>query len=214
MARLADLIAHDLALDRVAQVEDLLRSHHLQRTRPFEGNAVDIPDASWAGRHHHNPVGQEDRLINRVGYQYDGGSGVEVDLLDQVVHFLAGEGVERPERFVHQENGRLEGQRPDQGDPLLHAAREFSWHALAETLQADPVHQLVYPGLVGLLALYLERKANVGVDGAPREKIGILDHHADVRMGPADRLPVEGDFSPGEAVQARHCPEKRGLAAA
>src|SRR5690606_36743842 len=160
MARLADLIAHDLALDRVAQVEDLLRSHHLQRTRPFEGNAVDIPDASWAGRHHHNPVGQEDRLINRVGYQYDGGSGVEVDLLDQVGHFLAGEGVERPERVVQRENGRLERQGPDQAVPRLRAAREVSGHALAENLPAGTVHQLLYPGLVGLLARYLERKAN------------------------------------------------------
>ena len=41
------------------------------------------------------------------------------------VHPLAGHLVERPERLVHEQDRRLEGERPGDRDALLHAAREL-----------------------------------------------------------------------------------------
>ena len=49
--------------------------------------------------------------------------GLQPDLLDQQVHLVAGEGIERAERLVHQEHGGIERQRTHDGGALLHAAR-------------------------------------------------------------------------------------------
>ena len=58
---------------------------------------------------------------------------IEPDFLDQPVHLLAGEGVERAERLVHQQHRRLVGRGAHQGGALLHAAGKLAREAAAET---------------------------------------------------------------------------------
>ena len=108
---------------------------------------MDVGDAARPRAHHHHAVGEEDGLVDRVGDQDDGGPGIEPDFLDQPVHLLAGEGVERAERLVHQQHGRPVGKGPHQGRALLHAARKLARKAAAEAFEADTVEQLVDPEL-------------------------------------------------------------------
>ena len=139
---------------------------------------------------------------------------VEPDFLDQPVHLLAGEGVERAERLVHQQHGRLVGKRPHKGGALLHAARKLTRKAAAKTFEADAVQQFVDPDAIGLGALDLEGEVDVGVEVAPGQEVGLLEHHADLGVWAGHRLAVEQHLAGGEAMQPRHRPEQRGLAAA
>jgi len=70
------------------------------------------------------------------------------------------------------------------------------------------------PGAVRLLALDLEGKADVGVEIAPGQKVRFLEDDANIGMRTGDRYAVEPDLAAGQAVQARHRPQERGLAAA
>ena len=139
---------------------------------------------------------------------------VHPDLLDQPVHLLAGEGVERAERLVHQQHRGLEGKRPHERGALLHAAGKLAREAAAETLEADAVEQLVDPDAVGLGALDLEGEVDVGVEVAPGQQVGVLEDHADLGIRAGHRLAVEQHFAGGKSVQSRHRPQQRGLAAA
>ena len=208
------LRADDLQLDRVGEVEDLLGRHDLERARARERNFVNVGDPTRPRAHHDHAVGEEDRLLDRVGDQHDGGSGVEPDFLDQPVHLLAGEGVERAEWLVHQQHGWLVGQRPHQRGALLHAAGKLARKAAAEAFEADAVEQFVDPDPVRLGALDLERKVDVGVEVAPGQEVRLLEHHADLRVRAGHRLAVEQHLAGGEAMQPGHRPQERGLAAA
>ena len=82
-----------------------------------------------------------------------------------VLHPLAGHLVERAERLVHQQQPRALGQRPGDGDPLLHAAGELVGVGSGEVAQADQLEQLGDPGAGGssaLDAVQLERQLDVG----------------------------------------------------
>ena len=63
------------------------------------------------------------------------------------VHPLAGHLVERAERLVHQQDRRLEGERPGDRDALLHAARQLVRVVLDEVAQLDEVEHLLGPRL-------------------------------------------------------------------
>ena len=64
-------------------------------------------------RHHHDPVGEEDRLGDRVGHEQHRGAGLAADPDQLVLHPLAGDLVEGAERLVHQQQPRAA--RPGRG---------------------------------------------------------------------------------------------------
>src|SRR5437868_2209743 len=94
------LLAEDFQLDRVGKVEDLSCGHDLERTRARERHLVLVGYPSRACAHDNDPVGQENRLLDRVGDEHDRRARIEPDLLDQPVHLLAGEAVQGAERLV------------------------------------------------------------------------------------------------------------------
>src|SRR5262249_13186222 len=55
-------------------------------------------------------------------------------------------GIERAEGLVHEQDGRLVGERPRDADPLLHATRKLGRIAMGETGQADHIEQFVGDG--------------------------------------------------------------------
>ena len=61
-----------------------------------------------------------------------------------ILHPHAGEGVERAERFVEQEDFRMIDQRPRQGDALGHAAGEMVRVGVGKPFEADEAHELVH----------------------------------------------------------------------
>ena len=64
------------------------------------------------------------------------------------VHPLAGHLVERPERLVHQQDRRLERERPGDRDALLHPARELARVVLQEVAQLDELEHLASPAAI------------------------------------------------------------------
>ena len=192
------------------------RGRDLERARARQIDREDPLQAARARRHHHDPIGEEHRLGDVVGDEHDGLSRLQPDLLEQQVHLVAGEGIERPERLVHQEQGRVERERADDRGALLHAARELARILGLEALEADPAQEALDPLLVRgrLQALDLERQMDVLDQRAPGQQIGVLEHHADLRVRPGDRRAVQEHAARGQLVQAGHRPEQRGFAAA
>ena len=74
--------------------------------------------------------------------------------------------VERAEGLVHEQQRRLEHERPGDGHSLLHATRELVRIVLDEVGQADQVQLLLGPlPLFGARGAHdLERQAHVGLD--------------------------------------------------
>ena len=69
---------------------------------------------------------------------------VMAQILQQLcLHVLAGHLVESAERLVHQQQWRVRGERPGNGDALLHAARELPRHVTPELGQLDEVEHLL-----------------------------------------------------------------------
>ena len=65
------------------------------------------------------------------------------DALQLEVEALAGHLVERAERLVEQQHLRLDHERPGDGDPLAHAARELRGPRLLEALEPDELDEVV-----------------------------------------------------------------------
>jgi hypothetical protein len=63
-------------------------------------------------------------------------------------------------------------------------------------------------------ALDLERQLDVLDQVAPGQEVGVLEHHADLRVRLVHGLAIEQDAAAGQLVQAGHRPEQGGLAAA
>lgn len=63
------------------------------------------------------------RFFLIVGYVEDGDAGLAMDAANLGLYLLAQLLVERRKRLVHQQDRRVIGQRPGQGDALLLAAR-------------------------------------------------------------------------------------------
>ena len=103
---------------------------------------------------------------------------------------VAGDGVERAERLVHQQDRGIERQGAGDRDALAHAAGELARPLVAGVAEADQVqHRLgalpqrrARHGLVGDAA----QQGGVVERVLPGQQVGVLEHEAD--HAPARRL--------------------------
>jgi hypothetical protein len=203
----ADELGLRLHAPRVAVRQELARERHV---------VVHVGDAARARAHHHQPGGQEQRLLDRVRDEEDHlvrlRPGVQQDLL----HLLAGECVERTHRLVHQKNGRVVGQRARDADPLLHAARQFVDGAVGELAQAHEVELFLGHAAAGggIDAAHSKSERDVVAYVEPRHQRVLLEHHAAVGAGACHRLAVEQDLAGRWRQEAGDAVQQRGLAAA
>ncbi len=95
------------------------------------------------------------------------------------VHPLAGHLVERPERLVHEQQLRIERQRPRDRHALLHPARQLPGVPLGERLELDQAEQVggAPRPLVGREAHDLERQLDVLGDRPPVHEDRCLEDH-------------------------------------
>ena len=166
--------------------------------------------------HDQDPVGEEDRLRDRVGDEEDGLLLLHPDALQLEVHVLAGHGVERPEGLVHQEHGRVVDEGAGDRDALLHATGQLPRIPALELAQADQGEQVHRRGHEALpaQALHVDGQEHVVEDGAPREEDRGLEDHADVPARALDGGAAEGRAPGGGRQQAGEDLEQGGLAAA
>jgi hypothetical protein len=83
-------------------------------------------DAAGPPRHHDNPLRKVDRLEHRMGDEDDGLAQIAPQRQQIVIEPKPRDLVERRERLVHQQDVRIDDQRPRQRHPHLHAAGQFA----------------------------------------------------------------------------------------
>ena len=98
----------------------------------------------------------------------------------------------------------LNDERAHDRGALLHAARQLARHACAEAVEADALEQARRSSR-GRAAgpLDLEREVDVGVEVAPGQQVGVLEHHADLGARAGDRLAVEQHLAARSGRAAR-----------
>jgi hypothetical protein len=124
--------------------------------------------------------------------------------------------VERGERLVHQQNARLGSERARNGHALPHAAgklRRVTALEARETDEGDEMRGLLHPCRLPH-SRDLERKRDVLLDGAPRKRRFLLEHHADRGMRADDGRTLDRDAALVVAGQPADDVEERRLAAA
>src|SRR5699024_9452288 len=131
----------------LADLPELLARPQLLRV---EGTAVRPGDvhghvedhAARTRRHDEHPVTEDDRLVDAVGDEEDRLASLAGDPEQVSLELLAGEGVERAEGLVHEDDARVAGE--DAGDlgTLLHAAGELVGPGVAEPRQTHPLELL------------------------------------------------------------------------
>ena len=133
------------------------------------------------------------------------------------LHVLAGHLVEGAEGLVHEQQGRVEGQRAGDGHPLLHPPESSHgwWSANSASFTSSSMRQglLAAAGLVP--PSQLERQLDVLGHGAPLEQAGLLERHAVVLIeaGLLGRLAVHGDGAGGRVGEVGDEAQQRALAA-
>ncbi|MPM45216.1 hypothetical protein SDC9_91902 [bioreactor metagenome] len=182
--------------------------------RSVDVDPVDALDAGGrACRHHHDPVGQHDRLVDVMGDEDDRAVRPPADPAELLLHDQPGLGVQGPERLVHQDQPRFVGEHPGDLDPLAHPAGQLARVLVLGVPQADHRQVVVGdpgPG-IGARAVHPRAVAHVLGGGHPVEQhLGALEDHpgvavvaGDVLVGAVDRALGEGDEAGQGGQQGR-----------
>jgi hypothetical protein len=179
------------------------------RARQLDGQVGD--DAAGAIRQHDHAIGEEDRLLDRVGDENDRRRRARGDGQELQVEALPRELVEGAERLVEEQDAWLERQRPRQRSALAHAPGKLARDLLRGLFQPDrPQERLDHlPALLQRGTRELERVGDVGLRGAPRKESWLLEHEPDSGIRAVDGAPIEGRLAalggqqPGDDAQER-----------
>ncbi len=87
--------------------------------------------------HHGQPVGHLERFLLVVGHEHEGDADLALQRGELAAQRVAELGIERAQRLVEEEHGRLEGERPGEGDALLLSAGQLVRAALRVLGQSD-----------------------------------------------------------------------------
>src|ERR1043166_8670405 len=96
--------------------------------------------------------------------------------------------IQRTERFIHQNHRRFVSQGAHDGGPLTHTAGELRRVVFFESGQPREINKVTYLALAILLgiALRIQSKADVFLDGEPGKELAFLRHVADFCIEPPD----------------------------
>ena len=100
-----------------------------------------------ARREDRDPVAHPDGLVDVVGDQHHGLAEVALETEELVLEPDPHDGVDRPERLVHEQHRRVRRERAGHPDPLTLAARELVRVAVGvrRGVEADQLEQLAGP---------------------------------------------------------------------
>ena len=134
-------------------------------------------------------VAEIDRLLEVVRDEQHGRVPLGGDAQHLVLQRLARHGVERAERLVHQQHGRVLRQAARDLQPLLHAARELRGILLGVVGEADLGEQrrdARLPRSAAGTPHRLQRQADIAGDRAPGQQRAavVLEHDGDVARRP------------------------------
>jgi len=155
-------------------------------------------------------IGQRHRLGDVVGHQQRGEAVMQPERFDQAMHLNPGEGVERAQRLVEQQQARRVDQCPGERDALPLAAGK---HRRPVAGAVGETH--LRKGFAGaVLRVRTQTEGDVVEHPFPGQEARILEH--DPRLGamPVVRLAVEGDRTLFGSLEPGEQPQQRALAAA
>src|SRR6185369_1475123 len=206
----------DLLDEPFLQTDEFRRGLDLVRSRVGQVDCDLGLDAAGTGAHDDDAAAEENRLLDIMG---DEQHGLLLAFPDAEQHFLhqhTGLIIQRPERFVEQQDLGVVGKRTRNRRALLHAAGELLWPVVFEAGQADPLDESIrdlaairlgYPALA-------QAERDVFAHGEPWEQRVRLKHHPAIRAGSRDFLPVQDDVAAGRPIEPGDDPQQRGFSAA
>jgi hypothetical protein len=148
--------------------------------------------------HDQHPVGEVDGLGHVVSNVDHGFTRFPPHLGDQLLHLVAGHGVEGREGLVHEQHGRVVGEGARDGDPLLHAPRKVVRIGIRELFQLHQPELLQGDALALRFsdALHLQAEGDVAERRAPGKELGeILEHDAAILPVALDGLTADQDVA-------------------
>lgn len=137
----------------------------------------------------------------------------------QVLHLHAGDGVQRREGLIGQQQQRLARHGARQRHPLRHAARELRWAQVAGVRQPHgqqrPLHALLPLGVgqVGLV-VKIQTEAHVARHVQPGQQPGLLEQQRRARVRLQQALAEEGQVAVLRLGQAAEHAQQGGFPAA
>ncbi|EKS68347.1 hypothetical protein BURK_024995 [Burkholderia sp. SJ98] len=170
-------------------------------------------------RQHENAVAHEHRFLDVVRddqHRLDRHAPLRPQIEQVGAQVFGGEHVERGERLVHQQQGRIDDQRPRETHALTHPARQFTRIRVLEAVETDQVDrgQRALAPLARGHALRFQTRFHVLQHGQPRKQREGLKHHRDALRGTAQRLVQISDFAARRLDQPGDDAQKRRLARA
>ena len=186
---------------------------------PVEGHDHAVPDArARALRHHHDPVGEQQGLVDVVRDHDDRAAVGLPEAEELVLEVDAGEHVEQAERLVEQQHAGCEREGARDADSLLHARGELGRLAVAGVREADArecrvgerVHVSGRRPRMGLL----DRELDVLARGEPGQEGGRLEDDAAVEARSVDLAATDDDAAARRRNETHRDREDRRLAAA
>jgi len=196
-------------------VREIGRLAHRKRARARKLDLHDVDHAPRRRRHNDDLVGKKHGLGNAVGDEQHGLGIGEPQPLQLEIELVAGHGVERAERFVHEQQRRIEQQRAADGDALAHAAGELP--RVAFGVAGKPDHGEQARGLVAPFGKGQPPDArgqeNVAEHGEPVEQHVALEDDAHVARRVGHGAAGKHDAAGGRPLEARDTAQQRALAA-
>ncbi len=182
-----------------------LRASGPRRRRSGARNRADRgDDGPGSRRHHQEAARQEYRLLDAVGDEEDALARPAPDVEDQLLHLLAGQGVEGAERLVHQE---------EVGTAVSARATPTRWRMPPESCQMRRVSTPSRPTSRSMArraraarprhAAQAEAEGDIVDDVEPGQQRAVLEHHAAVGARARDGVPVEAHGAAGRARGSR-----------
>ena len=174
-------------------------------------------EATGTRGHDPDPVRQPHGLADRMGDQDDRAPSGHPECLELSVEGIAGQRVEGAERLVEKEDRRVGNERPGQGDPLLHPARELPRARDGGIGQAN----LRHCPIGGCSAFgcrdpgELQRERDVVGGRSPGQEARLLEHdsHPTITGARRDLVGAQTDVTRGRRQQSCQHPQQGGLAA-
>src|SRR5262249_4940053 len=165
-----------------------------------------------------DPVAHGQGFLLVVGHVHERDPDLSLQLLQLDLELPPQLGVQGAERFIEQQDGRLEHERPGKRDALLLAAGELARLAAREARQLDELKRL--PDAARDLVLRHPRapeaKRDVVEDAQVREQGVALEDRVDralARRRAHDVLAVEQDLAGRRLLESGDHPQRRRLAA-
>ncbi len=212
------VLALDVELEHVAIA-------HEARDVQIGGLGIDLRRGAdllhQAVLHHHDPIGQRQRLVLVVRHVDGGAVELAMDAADLRPRLDAQLGVEIRQRLVHEDQRRLDDDGAGDGHALLLAAGELSGQLvlLAGELHEPERMRHARRAVGGRDAAHPQAEADVLGDGHVRKQRVVLEHHAEaalfggsvsMRCSSSQMLPLDSCMRPAMQLSAVDLPQPDG----